>query len=58
MLDWLDDSLESFTEVKRRFSIAAVDVNTGDFVVFNQTNTEFDDLPLAGMSSSSIPAVF
>ena len=49
---------QDFTEVKRRFSIAATDVNTGDYVVFNQTNTEFEELPLAGMSSSSIPIVF
>ena len=47
-----------FTEVKRRFSVSAVDVANGDVVTFDQTNTVIEDLPQAALSSSSVPGVF
>ena len=30
--------------IARRFTVTAVDVNTGDTIAMNQTNTAFDDL--------------
>ena len=44
--------------IKRRFTIAAVDANVGEYHVFDQTNTSFELLPQAGFSSGSIPTVF
>jgi len=34
-LTWLSGALSNFTEVKRRFSISAGDVSTGEFVTFD-----------------------
>lgn len=39
-------------------SIAATDIETGGWVIFNQNNTDWDDLPNAVMASSSVPGVF
>jgi len=51
--------LASFPEgLKRRFTITAVDVSNGIYTEFNQTNTEFNELADAALSSSSIPGVF
>ena len=47
-----------FKEIKRRFTVAAVDVNTGVYQTFDQTNTSFEELPQAAFSSGSIPVVF
>ena len=58
MLEFLQDELQQFKEVKRRFTVNAVDVNTGEYVSFNQTNLEFEEIPQAAVSSSSIPGVF
>lgn len=45
-------------EIKRHFAVSAVDVNTGEYFVMNDKNTEFKDLAQSSMSSSSIPVVF
>lgn len=45
-------------EIARRFTVGAVDVNTGDFIAMNQDNTVVEDLAQAALSSGSIPAVF
>ena len=39
-------------------TIAAVDVDTGDYVEFDQKNTPYYDMPQAAKSSGSIPFVF
>lgn len=46
------------TGILRPFTVAAVDVNTGEYVTFNENNTTFDDLPQSCASSGSIPVVF
>jgi predicted acylesterase/phospholipase RssA len=53
--DWL---IKDFTHFKRRFSVGTVDVSTGDFVVFDETNILKNELTQAAISSSSIGAVF
>ena len=58
MLHYLTDTLCEFTQVKRRFTIGAGDVNTGENVKFTQDNVTFEELPMVGMSSSSIPSIF
>ena len=57
-LEWLRGQLVNFEKVNRRFSVSAVDVNTGDVITFNQTNTEYADIPQAVLSSSSVPGAF
>ena len=39
-------------------TLAAVDVNTGKYTEFDQTNIEFSELPDASVASASIPLVF
>ena len=42
----------------RRSSVSCADVNTGDFMEWNQKNTNYYDFGQAGLSSGSIPVVF
>lgn len=42
----------------KRVTVAAVDINTGEFVRFNQTNTPYYDIAQAALSSGSLPGVF
>ena len=58
-VSFLDEILAGFPDgYKRRITIAAVDVNTGDFILFDQDNTEFSELHQAAFASGSIPFVF
>ena len=43
---------------KRRFTLAAEDVATGEYVLWTQDNIAVDELPKAALSSGSIPGVF
>ena len=54
----LRDNILPYKTMKRRWTNAAVDVETGEFVTMDQTNCSFDDLPLCTMSSASIPMIF
>ena len=47
-----------FEKIEKRISLGAVNVDTGEFTVFDQKNTYFTDLVQAAVSSSSIPGVF
>ena len=58
MLDQLVKATKMFNEIKRNFTVNAANVETGDYVSFNQTNLEIDDIAQAAVSSSSIPGVF
>ena len=58
MLNQLQAATKIFTEVKRNFTVNAANVETGDYVSFNQTNLEIDEIAQAAVSSSSIPGVF
>jgi len=45
LLDFLKKTLHDIGgEVKRRFSLAATDVSTGEYRVFNQTNIKDEDM--------------
>lgn len=57
-LAWLKGQLYQFESAKRRFTVSAVDISTGEYVSFNQDNTAFEDIPQAALSSSSIPGAF
>ena len=52
--------MEPFREtgILRNFTVAACDANTGDYMTFDQTNTNFDELPQVCTSSGSIPVAF
>ena len=45
-------------EIRRNFAFNAVDVNSGDYEVFTQDNTTFEEIPTAAFASGSIPTVF
>lgn len=38
--------------------MCATNIENGDWVCFNQTNIDYDELPQAALSSSSIPGTF
>ena len=58
-LNFLDQTLSQFPDgYKRRVTLASVDVNTGDFIRFNQDNTDYADLHMRALASGSIPGVF
>jgi predicted acylesterase/phospholipase RssA len=45
-------------EIKRNFGFSAVDVNTGNYEVFNRDNTAYEEFAQACFASASIPTVF
>jgi NTE family protein len=59
LLEYLSSILSPYTGYKRPFAIGSTDSNTGEYYVFNQTNTEFGrDTARAAVSSASIPFIF
>ena len=44
MLSQLQAATKIFTEVKRNFTVNAANVETGDYVSFNQTTLEIDEI--------------
>ena len=57
-LQFLKDHIYPHESIKRKFTNAAGDVNTGEYVTMDQTNCAFEDLPTCMLSSASIPGVF
>ena len=57
LLDLVTGFYNQFKTVKRRTVVSAVDVNTGEYVLYNQT-MPYEDLPLLTIASGSIPFVF
>ena len=49
---------KDFTGYGRRTTIAAANVDTGEYHTFDQKNTAIEDLHKAAVASASIPAVF
>ena len=43
---------------QRNFAFGTVDVNTGEFTVYDNDNLTLAEGPYAAMSSASIPVVF
>ena len=48
----------SFEGIERRITLAAVNVETGEYTTFDQKNTDFVDFPKAAYSSASVPGMF
>ena len=44
--------------VQRKIVVAAVDVNTGEYVTFTEENSAPEELPQRCLASASIPFVF
>jgi predicted acylesterase/phospholipase RssA len=57
-LETIREIMSVRTEFGRRVSVSCADANTGDFIEFNQNNTNYYDFGQAGLSSGSIPVVF
>ena len=55
---FIHDLVEPFQKFAKRFTVAAVDANTGNYMRFNQDNIQFEELAQAAIASGSIPAVF
>ena len=45
-------------EFKRTFTVAAANVETGEYETFTKDNITYEEMPQAAMSSGSIPTVF
>ena len=59
LLSYFQSIADEFPDgFKRRVSMGASDFNTGEFQVFNQTNTDWSDIPMVGKGSCSIPIMF
>ena len=59
LLEYLTDLLSDYSEYKRPFAIGSTDSNTGEYYVFDHTNTDFGrDTARAAVSSASIPFIF
>ena len=54
----LEDIVDDEGVIARRFAVTAVDVNTGDYVVMDQTNTPVEDLARSAIASGSLPGIF
>ena len=52
------DIMSIKSEYAKRVSVAAVDINNGEYVEFNQNNTDYFEFYRASMASGSIPVVF
>ena len=50
--------MADFPDFKRRLTIASVNVNTGLYTTFDQTDTCWRDMPEAAVCSASIPLIF
>lgn len=54
----LRDIMSVRSDFQRKVTIAAADVENGEYVTFDQNNTSYYDMAQAALSSSSIPIVF
>ena len=57
-MQFFADNILPYKTMKRRWTNAAVDVETGEFVTMDQTNCSFEDIPLCSIASASVPVVF
>ena len=44
-IEYITELIAPFGEIKRNFAFSAVDVNSGEYVVMDQTNTLFEEVP-------------
>ena len=57
-LDYLSGKLAPFESFKRKVSLAATDINTGEVVLFTDKDLQWSELPQATLSSASVPGCF
>ena len=57
-LQFLTDAIKPYETVKRRWTTASVDYNTGEYVTMDQNNCPFEELPTCALASASIPFAF
>ena len=57
LLNLLTSFFNQFGSLKRKTVVASADVNTGEYVTFDETHP-FSDLPLLTVASASIPFIF
>jgi predicted acylesterase/phospholipase RssA len=59
LVNLLNLILTNYDSYKRRFAMGALDVNTGEYHIFDQQNTKFGaETVRAAIASSSIPFIF
>ena len=58
LLSFVQHLMAPFDGFKRKVTIASVEVNEGVYTQFDQTNTNWNDLPRAAVCSASIPGAF
>ena len=58
LLNYLQGVVAQFDDYKRRVTLSAVDVNTGEYTEFSQKDISLAELPDAAVSSASIPLIF
>ena len=58
LLNLMISTMDAFPDFARRITISSVNVNTGEYHDFDQTNTSWRDMPAAAHCSASIPALF
>jgi len=58
MLGFLQDMLKDFTQIYRRVTLAATEVDTGVYTLFDENNTSLTDFPKAATCSASVPGMF
>ena len=58
LLTFMQHTINKFDHFERRVTVAAVNIETGEFTEFNNDNINFRELAMAAKSSASIPFVF
>lgn len=49
---------ETGGEIRRHFTVSAVDVNTGDYIAMTDKDTPFENLAQSALASGSIQVIF
>lgn len=58
-VEFMSSILEPFKDgIQRDISLATVNIETGEYTIYNRENLTLETIPLAAMSSGSIPVVF
>ena len=55
---FLASLVKDLGSIKRRFTMATVDVGTGEYIGWDQKSVSFEELPHAAFASGSMPAIF
>lgn len=58
LVDFVAKILTDAGSLKRKMIVGTVDINTGNYVTFNEKSADIADMPRRVVSSASIPFVF